>query len=160
MTEDKGASLRDRAVPSAAMKVAPHYTVAEEPREWAFSPGAGVLRLTQHRWRENEKWWAGDFVDHRGIVSILRQSDYLRLDTVAGNRCHVREWQSYYGDRTVSRLCRALLTDLHGPAQGMETRQGGDGRAPSRSDDSPVGQQADAPNLDPDTPPTSGGHND
>lgn len=36
-------------------------------------------------------------------------------------------------------------------AQGMETRQGGDGTAPPRSDDSPVGT-ADAPNPNPESP--------
>lgn len=109
MSKDMGG-----AIPSAALRVNQRPMVSETPDEYVFSPDAGRLRLTTHTWRAGEKWWAGDFVDYRGIVSILRQSDLLRLDTVAGNRCHVRTYRSYYGDRTVAQLCRRFLTDLFG----------------------------------------------
>lgn len=100
--------------PAAARKADQHFAVAEAPYDYTFSPGAGLLRLHKHRSDLGGGWWDGDFVDYRGIVSIQREATYLRLDAVANGRCHVRTWQRYYGDRTVARLCRAFLSDLHG----------------------------------------------
>lgn len=87
--------------------------VSEEPQDWAFSPGAGLLRLSKHN-HNGAYWWTGDFVDYRGIVSIQREASFTRLDAVADGQCHTRTYLKYYGDRTVSQLCRQMLTELHG----------------------------------------------
>lgn len=108
-----GLGSRD-AIPSAALKVEQHVTVEASPDEYSFSPGAGMLRLSRHVATSGGQWWAGDFVDYRGIVSVMREATFTRLDTVAGNRCHTRTWHQYFGDRTVSQLCRSFLSDLHG----------------------------------------------
>lgn len=102
-------------VPSAALQVnqaGPF--VADEPNEWRFSPGAGLLRLTHQTSSIGGEWWTGDFVDYRGIVSIQRERRFTRLDTVADGYCHTRTYNKFYGDRTVTQLCRQFLTELHG----------------------------------------------
>lgn len=117
-------ALRD-GVPSAARKVKQDFRLAEEPYGHTFSPGAGMLRLCSHGTSRNETWWSGDFVDYRGIVSVIREANFLRLDAVAGGRCHVRSWLCCCNDTTVAKLCRAFLTDLHGePTPIDEARNG------------------------------------
>ena len=103
----------DNGIPSAARRVDQRFAVKDEAHNYSFSPDAGMLRLAQHETR-NGTWWSGDFVDYRGIVSIQMEDAYTRLDTVAGNRCHVRNWRRGFSDRTVAKLCRSFLTDLHG----------------------------------------------
>lgn len=103
-----------KPIPSAAFKVDQTVTTQDEHYGYAFSPEGGMLRLCQHVTSHGKFWWSGDFVDYRGIVSIMRESRFTRLDTVAGNRCHTRSWSKNYGDRTVAQLCRAFLTELHG----------------------------------------------
>lgn len=100
-------------IPAGARKVDQHYADGGEAYNYAFSPGAGLLRLTQHN-AHFGTWWSGNFVDYRGIITVQMEQEYTRLDTVAGGECRVRTWQRAFGDRTVARLCRAFLTDLHG----------------------------------------------
>lgn len=114
-------SGRSGAIPSAAKKVGQRFTVNDPRHDFAFSPGAGMLRMTQHS-TSSGCWWSGDFVDYRGIVTIQMEDTYTRLDAVAGNRCHVRTWERAFPDNTMAKLCRAFLTDLHGaPASAIET---------------------------------------
>ncbi len=104
-------------VPSAALQV--NQTgpfVSEEPNDWDFSPGAGLLRLSKHV-GSGGVWWTGDFVDYRGIVTIQREERFTRLDAVADGHCRARTYHKFYGDRTVAQLCRQLLTELHGVPQ-------------------------------------------
>jgi hypothetical protein len=101
-------------VPAGARKVEQHFAPEEAGYDYDFSPAAGMLRLTARSGQDGVQWWDGDFVDYRGIVTISVEDRYTRLDTVAGGRCHVRTWTRGFGDRTVARLCRAFLTDLHG----------------------------------------------
>lgn len=122
LREDRAASPSDLSpsgssrsgIPSAARKVDQRFKVNVEPYGYSFSPDAGMLRLCSHETSRGEKWWSGDFVDYRGIVSVMRERRFLRLDAVANNRCHTRSWRGYYGDRTVARLARAFLSDLLG----------------------------------------------
>ncbi len=104
-----------KPIPSRAFKVEQTATTQDDHYGYTFSPGEGMLRLAQHVTSRGDFWWTGDFVDYRGIVSIMREATYTRLDAVAGNRCHIRSWRKNYGDRTVAKLCRAFLTELHGP---------------------------------------------
>ena len=130
--EDRGASLSATgpsqaepevsalraSVPSAARKVDQHFAVANSHYDYDFSPGAGIMRLTSHDFRSGgirsgDQWWSGDYVDYRGIVSIQMDDRFTRLDAVVNGRCHTRSWRRGFGDRTVTRLCRAFLTDLN-----------------------------------------------
>lgn len=99
--------------PQAAFRVQQDFAVQDPHNDYAFSPDAGMLRLSQHE-TAHGTWWSGDFVDYRGLVSIQMEDAYTRLDAVADGRCHVRTWKRSFPDRTVSRLCRAFLSDLHG----------------------------------------------
>jgi hypothetical protein len=88
-----------------------HFAVSETPDQYSFHVGNGMLRMYSHN-DGRDVYWDGEFIDGRGIVSILRQADYLRLDFATGGRCYTRHWDKYYGDRTVRRLCRAFITDI------------------------------------------------
>jgi hypothetical protein len=110
------------AIPAAASRVRQNFRIAGDRHEYSFSPGAGLLRLHVVS-NSAGNWWTGDFVDYRGIVSIQMEATFLRLDTVAQGRCHVRTYGRRFGERTVAKLCRAFLTDLHGaptPTQDAE----------------------------------------
>lgn len=96
------------SIPAAAAKVDQHGFTADRFFDDSFSPDAGILRLHDYGTH-----WAGDYVDYRGIVTVYMEGSHLRLDAVASNRCHVRTWQRSYGNRTVTMLCRAFLSDIH-----------------------------------------------
>lgn len=82
----------------------------------SISIGAGFLRIHKHGDLDVGHYWMGDYVDQRGFVSVYRQEGLTRLDLVARGRMHMRTWQKSYGDRTISRLARAFLTEHFGAA--------------------------------------------
>lgn len=88
------------------------FTVKGECSDWSWTVGGGALRLSKHEGSRGEPWWTGDFLDPRGIVTVYRQSDVVRLDYVVGGRCHSRSWHRYFGERTIARLARAFITDI------------------------------------------------
>lgn len=90
-----------------------HYRVSTPHFDDNTSTRDGWLRMSQHG-KPDALYSMGEFVDRRGFVSVYRQHDLTRLDAIAGGRMHIRTWQRYFGDRTISRLCRAFLTDLLG----------------------------------------------
>jgi hypothetical protein len=57
-------------------------------------------------------YWLGDFIDARGTVTVYRQHDLVRLDFAVGRRVHTRTWRAYFGDRTIAKLARALISDV------------------------------------------------
>jgi hypothetical protein len=80
------------------------------------SIGDGILRLHEQHPVCNTQWWIGEYVDKRGIVSILRQAPdrsfpkgYTRLDAVLAGKLAIRTWKAQLGDRLVRKACRELL---------------------------------------------------
>ena len=109
-----------KQAPMAARRVEQHFEIEGKYVDWEFSPAAGMLRLTKHEGSFGP-WWSGDFVDFRGIVSIAQESSWLRLDAIGPDgKCHTRTWgrpqngKTRLGERTVIKLCRSFLSDLHG----------------------------------------------
>lgn len=95
-----------------ARKLDQQFAVKAECSDWSWTVGEGALRIFPHVGSHGEKWWTGEFLDPRGIVTVYRQGDLTRLDYVEGGRCFSRSWQRYFGDRTIARLSRAFVTDI------------------------------------------------
>lgn len=92
-------------------RVDAHFTVDEPAFDDSWLARAGSLRIHRHG-AAGAYYWTGDFTDPRGLVSVYRQHDHTRLDFIHDGRCYARTWQRYFGDRTISRLARAFVTDI------------------------------------------------
>lgn len=92
-------------------RVGQTFATADEAFDDSVSIGDGLLRMNQHGGGDAGFYWMGSYVDKRGLVTVYRQKGYTRLDIVAGGRMLMRSWQVQYGDRTITRLARAFLTE-------------------------------------------------
>lgn len=88
-----------------------HFTVVEPAFDDSWLVRAGSLRIHRHG-AAGAYYWKGDFTDPPGLGSLYRQHDHTRLDFIHDGRCYARAWQRYFGDRTISRLTRAFVTDI------------------------------------------------
>lgn len=80
----------------------------------SYSERRGFLRMHSYGTSLSGQYDLGDFMDPRGIVSVYRQCDpdFLRLDFMHGGRFYSRQWEEYFGDRTIPRLARQFITDI------------------------------------------------
>ena len=89
-----------------------HFTVKDEASEYRWSVARGMLRLFEQRTSRDDIYWLGEFLDPRGIVTIMREASHTRLDMVHDGYAYSRTWRKFFGDRTVAKLARAFITDV------------------------------------------------
>lgn len=87
------------------------FTVKTDHFDDSLANRKGFVRMLQHGTGE-DAYQTGEFCDPRGIVSIYRQSDLTRLDFCYAGRLFMRTWERHFGDRTLSRLARAFVSDV------------------------------------------------
>lgn len=92
-----------------------NFAVKERTSGHRWSVARGMLRLHEHRTSRGELYWLGEFLDPRGIVTVMREARYTRLDYVHDGFAYSRSWRKVFGDRTVCKLARAFITDVQEP---------------------------------------------
>lgn len=117
MTTPDSTARSDSAL-QGARKPDQHFTVKAVHHDHRFSVRDGFLALSKHEGIRGETWWTGDFLDPRGVVRVYRQKDFVRIDVVLNGTAHCRTWKRFWGDRTISRLARAFVTETIAKARG------------------------------------------
>lgn len=78
---------------------------------WSFAERRGFLRLNSFGSGE-ARYEMGEFMHPKGIVTVYRQEDYTSLQFVHGERIFCRQWDAYWGSRTINKLARQFVADV------------------------------------------------
>jgi len=89
-----------------------HFTVKDQANDYHWSVARGHLRLFPNKTSRGEYYWLGEFLDPRGIVTIMREQKLTRLDYVLNGTAYSRSWRKHFGDRTLAKLARAFITEI------------------------------------------------